>query len=257
MSAWTVFAHDATAYTFSPAALKSHWSELHLGDAEPWPQDGAVRAAWALFHAGRFQQACAAGLKAGGDGITLANKAQAIYAHYLEPDPAAQLALLQEVADRAAAQVAAAPDNANAHYWQAYALGRCSQRISIAKALTLGLGPKIKAGLETTLRLAPRHADAHIALGTFHAEVIAKVGKLLALTQGADASTGLKQFQQAIKLNPGSAVARIEFARGLLMIEGNKRQAAARQLYAEAADCRARDAMEHLEVEIARAGLAG
>ncbi|MGR6722265.1 hypothetical protein ACU6QI_00160, partial [Aeromonas veronii] len=79
-------------------------------------------------------------------------------------------------------------------------------------ALAQGLGSKVKTALETTIKLAPKHADAHIALGAFHAEVIDKVGKLLGKTQGADTATGLKMFEQALKLNPGSAIAMIERA---------------------------------------------
>ncbi len=215
-----------------------------------------MQQAWALFHAGDFQQACEAGLAAGGAGITCANKSQAIYANYLEPREQTRLAMFQTVAARARAQVAAEPDNANAHYWLAYALGRYSQGISVAKALAQGLGAQVKQALETTIRLAPRHADAHIALGTFHAEVIDKVGKLLGRTQGADAATGLKRFEQALQLNPGSAIARVEYANGLVMLEGEKRLQQAEQLYAEAAACEAADAMERLDVEMAKAELA-
>jgi tetratricopeptide (TPR) repeat protein len=163
--------------------------------------------------------------------------------------------MFQEVASRAEAQAAADPKNANAHYWMAYALGRYAQGISVAKALAQGLGGKVKHALEATIRLQPKHADAHIALGAFHAEVIDKVGKLLAHTQGADAATGLKMFQQALKLNPGSAIAMMEYANGLVMLEGDKRMAEAEALYAQAAACEAADAMERLDVEMAKAEL--
>ena len=66
-------------------------------------------AAWALFHAGEFQKACEAGLKAGGAGITVANKAQAIYANYLEKSEKTKLALFLEVAERAEAQQTSEP----------------------------------------------------------------------------------------------------------------------------------------------------
>ena len=256
MAPWTAFPYDDTDYRRSLPALKKAWARLHAGDAEPWPTDQAVQQAWTLFHAGAFQQACEAGLAAGGAGITCANKAQAIYANYLEPREQTRLAMFQTVAARARAQAAAEPDNPNAHYWLAYALGRYSQGISVAKALAQGLGAQVKQALETTIRLAPRHADAHIALGTFHAEVIDKVGKLLGRTQGADAATGLKRFEQALQLNPGSAIARVEYANGLVMLEGEKRLQQAEQLYAEAAACEAADAMERLDVEMARAELA-
>ena len=256
MAKWTAFPHDAADYTYDAAALKKNWARLHAGDAEPLPtEDAKVLAAWALFHAGEFQKAAEAGLKAGGAGITVANKAQAIYANYLESSEKTKLALFMEVAERAEAQIAADPKNANAYYCMAYALGRYSQGISIAKALAQGLGSKVKNALETTIKLAPKHADAHIALGAFHAEVIDKVGSLLGRTQGASKDAGLAMFKTALKLNPTSAIAMVEYANGLVMLEGEKKMKEATQLYEDAAACKPLDAMERLDVEMAKAEL--
>ena len=253
MAKWTAFPYDL--YDFDAAKLKKHWARLHAGDTEPLPKDAKVLEAWALFHAGEFQKAFDAGLKAGGDGITLANKAQSIYANYLEKSEKTTLAMFQEVMARAEAQSGAEPKNPNAHYWMAYAIGRYSQGISVTKALSQGLGTKVKAALETTIELAPKHADAHIALGAFHAEVIDKVGSLLGKTQGASKAAGLAMFQQALKLNPSSAIAMVEYANGLVMLEGDKRMKEAEKLYADAAACSPADAMERLDVEMAKAEL--
>jgi tetratricopeptide (TPR) repeat protein len=253
MAKWTAFPYDAP--TLDAAAVKKQWARLHAGDAEPLPKEAKVIEAWVLFHNGEFQKAYDAGLKAGGAGITVANKAQAIHANYLEKSEKTKLAMFQEIAERAEAQQADEPKNANAYYWQAYALGRYSQGISVAKALAQGLGAKVKGALETTIKLAPKHADAHIALGTFHAEVIDKVGSLLGRTQGADKATGLKMFQQALKLNPDSAIARVEYANGLVMLDGDKKMKEAEKLYADAAACTPADAMETLDVEMAKAEL--
>lgn len=252
MAKWTAFPHDNAAFQYSAASLKKNWARLHAGDAEPWPKDTAVVEAWIHFHAGEFQKAYEAGLAAGGAGVTVANKAQAIYANYLEKKEKVKLEMFLEVAERAAALQAEEPKNANAYYWQAYAIGRYGQGISVAKALAQGLGSKVKNALETTIELAPKHADAHIALGAFHAEVIDKVGKLLGKTQGADTATGLKMFEQALKLNPGCAIAMIERANGLVMLEGDKRMKEAEALYADAAACEAMDAMEYLDIAMAR-----
>jgi hypothetical protein len=258
MAKWTAFPYDNADYTFDAAALKKHWARLHAGDTEPWApvaKDDKLLAAWALFHAGEFQKAFDAGLKIGGAGITVANKAQCIYANYLEKSEKTKLAMFLEASERAEAQQAADPKNANAHYWQAYALGRYSQGISVTKALAQGLGGKVKHALETAIALAPKHADAHIALGSFHAEVIDKVGKLLGRTQGADTTTGLKMYKEAMALNPTSAIAMIEYANGLVMLEGDKRMKDAEKLYAQAAASKALDAMERLDVEMAKAEL--
>ncbi len=252
MAKWTAFPYDNAAFVYTPATLKKHWARLHTGDAEALPKDAAVLAAWIHFHAGDFQAAYDAGLKLGEAGHTVANKAQAIYANYLEKKEKTKLEMFLEIAARAEAQQASDPKNPNAYYWQAYAIGRYGQGISVAKALAQGLGSKCKNALETTIKLAPKHADAHIALGAFHAEVIDKVGKLLGRTQGADTATGLKMFETALTLNPGSAIAMIERANGLIMLEGDKRMAVAEALYAQAAECVPMDAMECLDVEVAK-----
>ncbi|HZW76532.1 MAG TPA: hypothetical protein VFF43_23460, partial [Caldimonas sp.] len=144
---------------------------------------------------------------------------------------------------------------ANAWYCMAYALGRYSQGISIAKALAQGLGAKVKNALETTISLAPKHADAHIALGAYHAEIIDKVGSLLGRTQGASKDAGLAHFKTALKLNPTSAIAMVEYANGLVMLEGEKRMKEATKLYEDAAACEPLDAMERLDIEMAKAEL--
>ena len=72
--------------------------------------------------------------------MTVANKAQAIYATYLENSEKTKLALFHEVAERAEARTGEDPKDANAWYCMAYALGRYSQGISVAKALAQGLG---------------------------------------------------------------------------------------------------------------------
>ncbi len=250
MAKWTAYPYDL--FDLDAAAVKKQWARLHAGDAEPLPKDTKVLEAWVLFHRGEFQKAFDAGIKAGGAGITAANKAQAIYANYVEKSETTKLAMFQEVAARAAALQADEPKNANAYYYQAYALGRYSQGISVAKALTQGLGSKVKGALETTIKLAPKHADAHISLGTFHAEVIDKVGSLLGRTQGADKATGLKMYQQALKLHPQSAIGMVEYANGLVMLEGEKKMKEAEKLYADAAACEPADAMERLDVEMAK-----
>ena len=255
MAKWTAFPH-AGEFTYDAASLKKQWSRLHAGDAEPLPKSADVLKAWALFHNGEFQKAAEAGLKAGGQGITVANKATSIYATYLEPKEKIKLELFMQVAAQAQAQFEAEPDNASAWYAHAYALGRYSQGISVAKALAQGLGSKVKESLEKTVKLSPQHAEARIALGAFHAEVIDKVGSLIGgMTYGAKKDTSLKLFQEALKLNPGSAIAMIEYANAMVMLEGDKRMKDATKLYEQAAACTPADAMERLDIELAKAEL--
>jgi hypothetical protein len=254
--AWAKFPYPDKAYEYTAATLKKHWPRLHRGDAEPLPAEASAIEAWIAFHRGDFQAAAELGAKAGGAAGVAALKAQVIYATYLEKDDARKLALFEDAGGRAEALQKAQPQFANAFYLHAYALGRYAQGISIAKALVQGIGTQVKTDLERTIALAPRHADAHIALGAYHAEIIDKVGAMIgAMTYGAKKELGLKHFETALTLNPDSAIARIEYANGRVMLEGKKALPKAEQLYGEAAACTPVDAMERLDVELAKAEL--
>jgi tetratricopeptide (TPR) repeat protein len=255
MATWIAFPYDAADYALDVATLRTRWERLHRGDAEPLPDNDAVLAAWALFHGGQFQQAYDAGLQAGGAGITVANKAQAVHASYLETSERVRLAMLLEISERAGEQAQKSPDCAAAHYWLAYSLARYSHGTNIARAAAQGFGERVKTALETAIALSPRHADARVALGSFHAEVIDRVGRPLGTAQGADAAIALESFKEALALNPTSVPAHIEYAMGLVMLEGERRVKEAEQLCADAAACTAEDAAERLEVEMARAEL--
>jgi len=252
MAKWAAFP-QLGEFTFDRESVKKHWDRLHRGDLEPLPSDAGALEAWTLYHNGEFQKAVAAGLEAGGSGITASIKAACAYATYLEKKERTRLDLFLEAAQRAEALTVSDPKNANAAYLQGYALGRYSQGISVAKALAQGLGSRVKEALERAIKLQPRHADAHIALGAFHAEVIDKVGTLIGgMTYGAKKEVGLRMFQEAMKLHPDSAIALIEYANGLVMLEGDKKLKEATRLYEQAAALQPLDAEERLDVELAR-----
>lgn len=248
--AWKKFPYSDASYAYTTASLKKTWWRLHTGDNEPFPKEAALLDAWKAFHAGEFEKAAKLGLALGLDGYSVANKATSIYANYLEKSEEKKLKLFEEVAARCEEQQAERPNEASGYYWHAYALGRYAQGISIITALSQGIGGKVKKSLDMTIKLAPKHADAYIALGVYHAEIIDKVGTLIGgLTYGARKEEGIKMFQKALTLNPDSAIARIEYADALIMFDGKKKLNEALTLYREAAAFEAKDAMERLDVQ--------
>ncbi|MCF8178729.1 MAG: hypothetical protein K9J74_09485 [Sulfuritalea sp.] len=252
-SAWKKFPYADKSFVYSGAALKKNWDRLHRGDREPFPGDAEVQEAWRLYHQGEFQKAFDTGLAAGIDGYNAANKAAMIYGNYLETDEKKKLVLFQEISERCEELQHAQSKNANAYYIQAYALGRYSQGISVIKALTQGLGGKIKNALETALKLDAKHADAHSALGAYHAEVVDKVGSMVGkLTYGASKDLSTKHFDTSLKLAPDSAIGCIEYANALVMLFGDKKMNEAVKLYEKAAAANPVDAMERLDVELAK-----
>ena len=253
---WVKFPHPDKAYACDAAGLKKRWARLHKGDGEPFPKDAAAVDAWRHFHAGEFGQAVEAGTAAGGAGVNAAVKAQVVYAIYLEKSEKAKLALLEEAAELADGRRREAPKDANAHYLYAFALGRYSQGISVAKALAQGFGTKIKEALLAALKLDPKHAEAHTAYGAYQAEVIDKVGGLVGgMTYGAKKDSALEHYEKALKLFPESPIAHIEYGNGLIMLFGKGRIAEATRLYEQAAALAPADAMERLDVELAKSEL--
>ena len=253
---WAKFPHPDKSYVHDAAGLKKHWARLHRGDCEPFPKDAGALEAWQAFHAGDFGRAVDAGVAAGGAGVNAAVKAQVVYGYYLEKSDRAKSALFEEAAGWADERRKEAPRDANAHYMYAFALGRYSQSISVAKALAQGLGGRIKEALLTAIKLEPKHADANIGYGSYQAEVIDKVGALVGgMTYGAKKDSAVEHFQKAVKLFPEAAIAHIEYANGLIMLYGKAKLAEAQALYEQAAACKPADAMERLDVERAKSEL--
>ncbi|MFC4820272.1 hypothetical protein [Dokdonella ginsengisoli] len=271
---WAAFAHPDKAYDYAGDKLAKAWAKLHAGDQEPFPDDehvaallkaspklgkdaGAIAAqlqdAWRAFHRGDFQQAYEQGVALKAAGASVAVKAGGIHATYLVDDAKARVARYEELVRLADEALAALPGEANSHYRRAFAIGRLSQAISITQALAQGLAGKVREALDRTLDLAPRHAEAHTAFGLYHAEIVGKVGGMLAkLTYGANAADAEKHLKQALKLTPDSPIAWIEYGNGLLLLHGDKREDEVAEAWDKAAKLKPRDAMEALDAAWAR-----
>ncbi len=271
---WAKFPHEDKAFDLVGDKLAKAWPKLHAGDQEPFP-DGkhvatlfkaqpklgtdaaavatALQDAWRAFHRGDFEQAFTGGVALGALGSSVAIKAGGIHGSYLLDGEAAKTKRYEELVRLADDAVAALPGLANSHYRRAFAIGRLSQSISIGKALAQGLAGKVRESLDKTLSLAPGHAEAHTALGLYHAEIVGKVGGMLAkLTYGANAADAEKHLKQALKLTPDSPIAWIEYGNGLLLLHGDKREDEVAEAWDKAAKLKPRDAMEALDVAWAR-----
>jgi len=270
-------------YRYAGEELHRQWKRLHRGDCEPWPDGQRIAAlarqagfadlvaarggtaavaeglqeAWRQFHAGDFVAAVDLGDGLGAPGASVANKAVAVRALYPpRSDPQQLHKMLTAAIARGEGAVAQLSDYPNAHYMLALVLGRYSQRLSILKALAQGLAGRVRTHLERTLKLEPHHAEAHVAFGLYHAEIVGQLGALAArLTYGASAEAALGHFRRAAQLAPASAIVHIEHARGLLRLDAERYREQAQSLYQRAAACEPRDAMEDLDVGHARRGL--
>ncbi len=278
-NSWAPFPLDAKPYAYAGDALKKAWPKLHAGDCEPFPDTkhaaallkaagkaapkldaeslaDALQDAWRKFHHGEFQAAFEAGEKLGPVGASVAVKALGIHATHLVDSEAEKLKRFEQAAKLAEAAAKALPDEANSHYRHAFALGRYSQGLSIAKALKQGIAGKVRDSLETALDLAPKHAEAHTAMALYHGEIIGKIGAMIGgLTYGAKAADAEKHIKAALKLTPDSPIAHIEHGNLLLLLHGDKQEDAAAAAYEKAAKLKPADAMEALDAAYAKAQL--
>lgn len=266
-----------TDYSYTGAALKKQWPQLHAGDREPFPSAAriaklvknsadssegvtrgggaaefaaAILAAWRAFHSGDFTGAIERGSALGAAGVMVANKAAAMQTLYLEKRERKCLEILRQAIERGEVATRQLPGYANAHYALALVLGRYSQRISILEALAAGYGGRIRDLLEKTLELEPRHAEAHIALGLFHAELVKTLGSLAArLTYGASGQAAIEHFRRAVRLFPRSAAAYVEYAHGLRLLDADAHRAQIEELRAHAAAHQPMDRAEELDLE--------
>ena len=234
--------------------MREIWDELHAGDREPFPENKRLREAWHCYHRGDFQLAVSLADECGLQGHAVANKATGMYASHLEKNPNRQIDCYQSAIARAEKAIIEFPDEANAHHFYAFNLGRYSQSISIVKALQQGIGGKVMNALTSALEINPNHADAHTALGLYHAEIIDKIGKLIGgVTYGASEKKAIEHFKKALVLAPASPIAHIEYGNGLYMLYGDRRVDDVSTLYHQATEFTPRDAVEKLDVESALA----
>jgi tetratricopeptide (TPR) repeat protein len=271
---WAPFPHPNKAYDYAGDKLAKAWKVLHAGDQEAFPDEKhvtqvlkahpklgkdagkiseALQEAWRAFHRGDFQEAHDIGVALKAIGASVAIKAGGIHSTYLVDGDKEKLARYEALAQLAQDAIEAMPDDANSHYRHAFALGRYSQCLSITQALAKGIAGKVKTSLDATLELAPKHAEAQTALGLYHAEIVGKVGGMLAkLTYGASAAAAEKHLKESLKLTPDSPIAHIEYANALILLYGDKKEDEAAMAFAKVAKLKARDAMEALDVAFAK-----
>ena len=278
---WKRFPYGDRVYRFGGDALAGNWARLHRGDCEPYPDAGGLaglldanpalvtqvgdpaatagllQSAWRAYHAGDFAEAADQGQAAGVVGTVVAVRAALVHATYLEESEIRRAAILREAVEACGALVELAPNWANAWFVNGLALGRYCQHVPLVRTLAQGLGGKARDSLNRAVRLEPAHADAHVGLGIYGADVIDKVGAMVAaLTYGVRREHVLAHFEAARTLHPQSPMVCVEYARALLRIGGGGDAARAHGLYADALACSPADAQERLDVEWARAELA-
>jgi tetratricopeptide (TPR) repeat protein len=143
--------------------------------------------------------------------------------------------------------------NPEAYFELARALGRLSQLRGVGASLAQGLGTQIRESLESALQYDPKHAPSMVGYGLWHAEIVSKgVGWLY----GASAEAAITYFERAIKLEPKMIIHKVEYARGLLLLDKKKYLEKAIDLLEEAIKLKPEDVAEQMDLARAKSDLA-
>ncbi len=197
----------------------------------------------ALLQAGEFENAYEEALVY--EDYVLAARAASFVALYRAKDDRARSTWFSRAEKAARQAIQRDPNNPEAHFELARALGRLAQYRGILQSLSLAAA--VRDELKKTLKLKPDHAGALVALALWHLELSQKgVGWLY----GADAGQVIPLFEKAIRLEPEAIIHRVEYAKALLRL-GKK--AEARKQLEVALKLEPKDARDRLEQERARA----
>ena len=183
------------------------------------------------------------------DGYALATKSLAVYGYYLAPEEEKQ-ALFQRAMELGDMAIQADPANPETHYQSAHALGRYSQTIGAMTALRRGYGGRIRDFLEATLARDSLHAEAHLALAGWHADVVDRAGRMVArITYGANRGESNTHFERAMELRPDSRIVMLEYALRLPLLTGREGRELQRDMMQRASELPLGDAYDRLVQE--------
>ncbi len=276
---WKPFSQPAVAFDYSGERLRETWPQLHAGDHEAFPEQATIaealaaearlgdhllgtdaagiathlQDAWRAYHRGDFRQAWELGTQAGPLGTSVAVAAAGVHARFLLDDEKQRIVCYETLVQRASDTIDLLPLNPNSHFRYAWALGLLSREVSTMQVLTEGLGSKLHAALNAALELDADHADAHTALGLYHAQVIDKIGAALAkLTWRVDPEAAEAHLRTAVRLTPQAPGAWLGLGIGLQLLDARKHADESAKAFRTAAAMQPIDARQALEIGYAK-----
>ncbi len=206
-----------------------------------------IEAARAAYTQGRFVEAAELGEALGtSEGYALAANSLAIHGYYMaaEDEQPELFARAIRAADEA---IRLDPDNPEGYFQSAHAVGREAQTVGVMEALNRAYARRTREAAEEALRLDPEMAEAHLTLASWHAEIVNKMGRLVAgMTYRASRRDALEHYEKALELAPDEKTVYLEYAKGLLLLNRNRNREQARKLLVRAVEVPSRDAYDRI-----------
>lgn len=197
------------------------------------------------FAEGRFADAITAGVQAGTvDGLYVAGRAASTLAAYEAPDKARARALLKEAQAHFAAALALKPEAGKA--W-AIRLQKAIAAGYVAKLdNSPGAAKAVRREFEAVIAARPKDVIALAAMGGWHGEAVATLGKFIAGTVlGARERDAIAWFERAMATEGADPVVPVFYASTLLNLSAGNADKA-KMLLVRAAKGRAGDGFDRL-----------
>ena len=244
-----------TTFNYDRESLPPIWERMHGIDQEPLPTPQVLDAllkrpgvrleqvspeygddveglsdalldAWVAFHNGDYEGAAQQGRACGAVAGYVTYLAENSYASYRAPETE-RTELFLKAASGARECADVLPGEINIEYIYAMNMGRYTEGISTAKAVSSGAAKSFKQSLETCLEIRPDHIPSLIAQGAFYAQVISGIGELAAkVSFGATRKKVYGVFEKALEMPSPLAVVYLEYAKNRLLLEPKKRKEA-------------------------------
>lgn len=237
-------------FDYNSDSIVDVWSQVHSIDKEPLPtakglkqllKGASIDAAsptygddfealaaaiidgWVDFHNGDFQGAFDKAEACGPAASYLALLALNTYAGYLAPE-SKQADLFYGAAEKAKDAILMFPKVVNIEYAYALNIGRYTESISIAKALSSGAALSFKKSLDKCLSIQPNHVPSLLAQGALHAQTIDAIGELAArMSFGATKKKVFNVYESASQIDNPPPVIFLEYAKNIQLLEKNNK----------------------------------
>lgn len=214
---------------------------IAAGDAKATTLEEAETA----YAEGRYLEAARMAEKAGGaSGFVLAANSLNTHAlYYAEKDE--QGGLFRHAMDLAERAIEIDPESLRGHFELVRAMGKYAQGIGRVKAINEKYAEQIREHLEFALSLDDNFADAHLALGSWHAGLIEVMGSFLAgILFGANRKDAVFHIERALELDREGIDIHYGSANGFLALGKRKYRKKAEGLLSRVAELPVQEAYQ-------------
>jgi len=174
-----------------------------------------------LLHNGKLHEAYDAAAPLKQFGVIIQAHARYLNTYYSVSDKKIRIAEFKIIADSIAAALENEPKDKDLLFLHAYMHGRFLEEQPFLMKL-VPTYTKLFNGVKDILKENPKHLGAQLILASFHADASVKAPFLSKVRFGSKPEVAIEKFEAAIKQDPGSTIAQLEYATALIKLNKGK-----------------------------------